>query len=122
MTKSKNGYQLALRLIQPIAGRYSTDYIAEICTKICRHAKTIDRINELNCSIETDERGQKWRNMREATAEKALELHAKKYAELAGFSVKPVFHGDPRGPSVTLMLEEPWQNLHDHPDGVFVPV
>lgn len=122
MTVTKKGYELAYRL-KPAFPNVDSRYLVATCSKICRHAASLHRIAELQCSVEMDERETRRVELRETLCETGIELQLTKLSELAGFTVGADFNGDPRGAVVKLTLPDKFKYLYDcfGREGVCVP-
>lgn len=69
-----------------------------LCSLLCRHARTYERIQELWCSYEMTDRETRYYEKREASLEKRMRWAA----ERLRIGIK--FTGDPRGCCVKLLL------------------
>ena len=116
--RSKKGYELAARL-SPMVPDITINELAEICSKICRIAVTLHRIQERQCSEEMSEKEYARLDKQEESLTKVVLSHANKISK----DIKVIINGDPRGATIKLELPDPWKRLHDcfGNEGVCVP-
>lgn len=86
----------------------------ELCSLICRHARTYCRIQEEQCdgpagkdspSFDWDRWGRRLEK-REAHLEARIETLCAKLPEIDGKPIRPIFGGDPRGATVKLKMPD----------------
>ena len=107
---TKNGYELAYKL-NPAIG--TTRKIAETCSLIARHEKTLQRIAETWCSVEMSEKEEERLTKREEQLERRVSDLVASLPETDSGPFGVTFQGDPRGCIVKLTAPEPWTSLYD---------
>lgn len=105
MAHTKKGLELAFRLRKYLPITVSDYTILKACSNICRAGTTLNRIAERLCNEDMSEketaRVDKQESQMEKTIEKELGLLM---SEPDVPEIKVVYGGDPRGPVVTLII------------------
>lgn len=111
---TQRGRTLAAKL-NPMMG--TTDEIERTCSLIARHARTYNRMQEIWCSVEMDERQEARLTRRETALERRLADLVGQLPETDDGALRVAFSGDPRGHCVKLTLPTGYRRHADVWDG-----
>jgi len=107
---SAKGDKLTLELIRrnlvkPL-DRGDSISLTTILSNICRHAKTLDRINETRCNEYLCERDERRLTSKETRIEQLVTTQSAALEKFLGGKVTVEFQGDPRGMPFKIILEQ----------------
>lgn len=121
MASTKKGLTLAFKL-HPALPKISPYSLLRECSAICRTAASLERIATRICEEEMSEKEAEQLDAKDDRLEQLVLKHVQVLNLIGGIQMVPRFHGDPRGPIVTIVMPEPWRNLHNYgQEGIIVP-
>ncbi len=105
MSKTKAGYALyhALRLVP--ATPQIAEYAITRCSRICRHATSMQRLSERRCNEPMSDRAADELEKEDARLETLVQNHVVILAKLLRTAITVEFQGDPRGRPFKLIVD-----------------